>query len=308
MQSAIAGAVGGALGSSVLAATPAAAASIKATRLADDLVLYSGAGGNVVTLGTAAGGLAADGLLMVDSGAAEHTTALLDAVQAETGTRRVTTAFNTHWHWDHTGGNEVLAKSGTTIMAQAFTRQWLMTSIFVPWQDRLYKRRPAEAVPKVGFYGDGKLQHAGTDVVYGHLGQAHTDGDIYVYFPKQNVLVVGDLLSVGSYPILDYTTGGWIGGMADANRKLLTLCNDQTRIVPGTGAVASKADLQAHSDMLAALRPILVKGIKSGGNGDDFIQQKLTRDFDAKWGDSKLFLQNAYLGLWAHARELGGIV
>jgi cyclase len=304
LQCAIAGAVGSALGSTALAAAAAPApASIKSTRLADDLVMYSGAGGNVVTLGKSG-----EPLLMVDTGAAEHTAALLDAVEAETGTRRIATAFNTHWHWDHTGGNEVLTKSGTAIHAQAFTRQWLMTSIFVPWQDRLYPRRPAAAVPSVGFYGDGKLQHAGQDVAWGHLWQAHTDGDIYLHFPKQNVLVVGDLLSVGRYPVLDYTTGGWIGGMADANRKLLTLCNDQTRIIPGTGAVATKADLQAHSEMLAAVRQILVKGIKSGGNGDDFIQQKLTKDYDDKWGDPKLFLQNAYLGLWAHARELGGIV
>lgn len=301
VQGAIAGAVGGALGASAFAA--AGATSIKSVQLADDLTLFSGAGGNVVTLGNAT-----DGLLMVDTGAAEHTKALLDAVHAATGTRRVVTAFNTHWHWDHTGGNEVLAKSGTRIHAQAFTRQWLMTSIFVPWQDRLYKRRPAAAVPAVGFYGDGSTQHAGKEIAYGHLWQAHTDGDIYLHFPQQNVLVVGDLLSVGRYPILDYTTNGWIGGMADANKKLLALCDDQTRIVPGTGPVATKRDLQAHSDMLAAVRPILVKGIKSGWNGDDFIQQSLTRDFDAQWGDPKLFLQNAYLGLWAHARELGGIV
>jgi hypothetical protein len=122
------------------------------------------------------------------------------------------------------------------------------------------------------------------------------------------VLVVGDLMSPGRYPVLDYTTGGWIGGMADASRKLLSLCDERTRIIAGMGPVQSKVDLQAYSDMLAAVRPILVKGIKSGGNGDDFIQQQLTKDFDAKWGDPKLFLQNAYLGLWAHARELGGIV
>ncbi len=304
VQGAIAGAIGTALGSSVFAAAESStSASVKATRLADDLVLFSGAGGNVVTLGNDA-----SGLLMVDTGAAEHTDALLRSVQSETGTRRIPLAFNTHWHWDHTGGNEVLTKSGTSIRAQAFTRQWLMTSIFVPWQDRLYQRRPAAAVPAIGFYGDGKLQHAGQDVAWGHLWQAHTDGDIYLHFPKQNVLVVGDLMSVGRYPILDYTTGGWIGGMADANRKLLSLCNDQTRIVPGTGPLQTKADLQAHSDMLAAVRTILVKGIKSGGNGDDFIQQQLTKDFDAQWGDPKQFLQNAYLGLWAHARELGGIV
>jgi glyoxylase-like metal-dependent hydrolase (beta-lactamase superfamily II) len=305
MQGAIAGVVGGSLASSTLAATLArsAPASIQVTRLADDLVLFQGAGGNVVTLGKAS-----DGLLMVDSGAAEHTETLLRAVQAETGTRRVTTAFNTHWHWDHTGGNEVLTRSGTSIRAQAFTRQWLMTSVFVPWQDRLYARRPAAAVPTIGFYGDGKLQHAGQDAAYGHLWQAHTDGDIYVHLPKQNVLVVGDLLAVGSYPVLDYTTGGWIGGMADANRKLLSLCNDQTRIVPGSGPVQTRADLQAHSDMLAAMRPIFVKSIQSGMNGDDMLQAKITRDFDSRWGDPTLFVQNGYLGLWAHARELGKIV
>ena len=304
LQRTVAAAVGSALGTSVLAAAnpPAESTTIRATRLADDLVVFAGAGGNVVTLGNGAG------LLMVDTGSAEHAAALLAAVEAETGTRHVATAFNTHWHWDHTGGNEVLAKAGTSIHAHAFTRQWLMTSIYVPWQERHYQRRPAAAVPAVGLRSDGKMQHAGQDVSWGHLWQAHTDGDLYLHFPKHNVLVVGDLLSVGRYPILDYTTGGWIGGMADANRKLLALCNDQTRIVPGTGPVQTRADLQAHSDMLAAVRPILVKGIKSGGNGDDFIQQQLTREFDAKWGDPTLFLQNAYLGLWAHARELGGIV
>jgi glyoxylase-like metal-dependent hydrolase (beta-lactamase superfamily II) len=302
IQHAIAGAVAGTLCPPVLAAV-AAGAKVQATRLADDLALFAGAGGNVVVLGSAA-----SGLLMVDTGAAGQTAALLDAVEREMGTRRVPLAFNTHWHWDHTGGNEVLAKSGASIRAHAFTRQWLMTSIFVPWEDRLYARRPAAAVPSVGLRADGQLQHAGADVTWGHLWQAHTDGDIYLHFPKHDVLVVGNLMGVGKYPVLDYTTGGWIGGMADANRKLLTLCNEQTRIIAGTGPVLSKADLQAHSDMLAAVRPILVKGIKSGGNGDDFIQQQLTKDFDAKWGDPKLFLQNAYLGLWAHARELGGIV
>lgn len=303
MRGAMAGAVGAMLGRSARAAASGVAPSLQTTRLADDLVVFSGAGGNVVTLGNAA-----DGLLMVDTGAAGYTDALLAVVAAETGSRRVTTAFNTHWHWDHTGGNEALARSGTSIRAHAFTRQWLMTSVFVPWQDRLYARRPEAAVPAIGLREDGRLQHGGTDVAWGHLWQAHTDGDIYLHFPRHNVLAVGDLLSVGRYPVLDYTTGGWIGGMVDANRKLLALCDERTRIVPGTGPVQTRASLQAHHDMLAALRPELVKGIKSGMNGDDMLQNRLTKDFDAQWGDPTLFVQNAYLGLWAHARELGGIV
>lgn len=285
------------------AASVQASPVIRASKLTDEISLFAGAGGNVVTIGNAA-----EGLLMVDTGAADSTRSLLATIEVVTGTRRVTTAFNTHWHWDHTGGNEVLSQAGARIHAHAFTRQWLMTSVFVPWQDRLYARRPAAAVPAVGFYEGGEMQHAGQRLTYGHLWQAHTDGDIYVHIPAQNVLIVGDLLSVDRYPVLDYTTGGWIGGMLDANRHLLTLCNENTRIVPGTGPVQTRADLQAHHDMLAALRPILVTGIKSGMNGDDMIERELTKDFDARWGDPKQFLQNAYLGLWAHARELGGIV
>ncbi len=154
----------------------------------------------------------------------------------------------------------------------------------------------------------GQLQHAGNDVRYGHLWQAHTDGDIYVHLPKQNVLVVGDLLAVGSYPVLDYTTNGWIGGLIDANKKLLTLCNDQTRIVPGSGSGGDEGGPAGAVRHAVGGTAHPGEGIKSGGNGDDFIAQKLTKDFDPRWGDSKLFLQNAYLGLWAHARELGGIV
>lgn len=303
LQAALAGIAGTASGTSLAATLGRGTSAVAARQLADGLFVFSGAGGNVVTLGNVA-----EGLLMIDTGEAQHAPALLDAVQSATGTRRVITAFNTHWHWDHTGGNELLAKSGTQIRAHAYTRQWLMTSVFVPWQDRLYARRPAAAVPAVGIRQDGSLQHAGHTVNYGHLWQAHTDGDLYLHFPQQNVLVVGDLMAVGRYPVLDYTTGGWIGGLDDANRKLLALCNDETRIVPGTGPVQTRADLQAHSSMLAALRPLLVKGIKSGMNGDDMLEQKLTKDFDAKWGDPSLFVRNAYLGLWAHARELGGIV
>jgi cyclase len=122
------------------------------------------------------------------------------------------------------------------------------------------------------------------------------------------VLAAGCVMSVGSYPILDYSTGGWIGGMVDATRSLLELCNAQTRIVPGVGPVQTRADLNAQHEMLSTLRERLVGLMKKGYGIDDWVKDPPTREFDARWGDPKQFLINAYHGLWGHVRELGGIV
>ncbi len=122
------------------------------------------------------------------------------------------------------------------------------------------------------------------------------------------MLVAGDLVSVGSYPILDYTTGGWIGGMTDASKALLEVGDEKTLIVPGSGPVQGRADLKAQSDMLATMNDRLKGLMRKGIGTDDLLTQPPTQEFDAKWGDPKLFLANAYRGLWGHVRELGGIV
>ncbi len=179
------------------------------------------------------------------------------------------------------------------------------------WEHRVYPQRPKTAQPTETFVvanSTGTMKLGATQVDYGHCWQAHTDGDMYVHLPAHNVLVVGDLLAVGRYPVLDYVTGGWIGGMLNANRRLLALANDQTRIVPGTGPVQSKAALQAQHDMLAALREKLAQMIKKGMNSGDMLAARATREFDAQWGNPEQFVFNAYRGLWGHARELGQIV
>jgi glyoxylase-like metal-dependent hydrolase (beta-lactamase superfamily II) len=145
-------------------------------------------------------------------------------------------------------------------------------------------------------------------IQYGHMFQAHTDGDIYVFFPGPNILMAGDVLSVGRYPILDYSTHGWIGGMVNANRDLLQLVNEQTRIVPGTGPVQTRADLQAQFDMLSTVRTRLVAMMKQGFGASDMKAAKPTQEFDARWGDPTLFMSSVYPGLWGHVRELGGII
>jgi glyoxylase-like metal-dependent hydrolase (beta-lactamase superfamily II) len=275
--------------------------ALRSTMLGDGLILIEGAGGNVVALSNA------EGVLMVDGGSSEHSNGLLKFISKQTEAKPEL-LFNTHWHWEHTGSNERLGKAGAKIIAHENTKLWLGGDFFVEWQNRAYKPRPPQALPNETFYTSGELNFGDEQVVYKHLPRAHTDGDIYVFLPARNVLVVGDLLAVGSYPILDFSTGGWIGGMLDASKALLEVVDAQTRIIPGVGPVQTRADLQAQHDMLATLKDRLVGMLKKGMGAEDMLAAGATREFDAKWGDPTLFVSNAYRGLWGHVRSLGGIV
>jgi glyoxylase-like metal-dependent hydrolase (beta-lactamase superfamily II) len=271
------------------------------TRLSGNLAVISGAGGNVVALS------GPEGMLLVDCGLAERSHELLETLGTLPGGRNIRTVFNTHWHWDHTGANERLRGAGATIIAHENTRLWLGSEIREEWQNRIYEPRPRQALPTQTFYyKSGSLTFGGEPIEYGYLAQAHTDGDIYVHFRGQNVLVTGDVVSVGRYPILDYCTGGWIGGMAAATRKLLTLADASTRIIPGTGPVQTRADLASEHDMLLAVHAKLWALMRKGLSASDMIAAHATADYDAKWGNSDLFIRNAYRGMYGHIAEFLG--
>jgi cyclase len=280
---------------------PSSAPPLAVTRLSDNLVMISGAGGNVVALS------GPEGLLLVDCGAAEHSRRLQQTLATLPGGRRVHTVFNTHWHVDHTGANEFFRHAGANIIAHESTRLWMGTQIREQWENRIYQPRPREAWPTETFYYKScKLTFAGEPIEYGYLPQAHTDGDIYVYFRGQNVLVAGDVLSVGRYPVLDYCTGGWIVGMTDATQQLLALTDDHTRIIPGTGPVQTRADLQAEHDMLSTVYTTLWKMMRESLSAGDMIAARPTAQYDAKWGDPGLFISNAYEGMYGHIAEYLG--
>lgn len=279
---------------------------ITTARVADNFTLLSGAGGNVLLLQNA------EGVLMVDGGLPERSPALLDAVAQLTKNAPVRVLFNTHWHLEQTGSNDRLGRSGTKIIAQENTRLWMKRDILVEWQNnKVYPPRAKEALPTETFMNHEspkKLSFGSEEIQYGHLFQAHTDGDIYVYFPGPNILMAGDVVSVGSYPILDYSTHGWIGGMANASRDLLQIVNEQTRIVPGTGAIQTREDLQAQNDMINTVRTRLVGMIRLGYGAKDMLAAAPTKEFDSRWGDPTRFIMSAYPGMWGHARELGQII
>ena len=259
--------------------------------------LITGFGGNVLVAPDS------DGLVMVDSGAPDRTGKLMDLVAREFGKRPVHTLFNTHWHVCHTGGNAAFAKAGAKIIAHEFTKQWMGTEVYVNWQNRTYKPRAPEALPTVTFRDSGEMPFGKSKIKYGHLARAHTDGDIYVSFPDENVIVTGGIVSVGQYPTLDYVTGGWIGEMIDATVTLLEMADAKTRIIPGHGPVQNKAHLQAEHDMLATVFGRINHMRNMGMSIQEMLAAGVTKGFDQTWGDPAQFVSNAYLGIFGH---LGG--
>jgi glyoxylase-like metal-dependent hydrolase (beta-lactamase superfamily II) len=288
--------------SSALTSAQSHPAPITTTPLNDHLHLIAGAGSNVLLVSSS------DGLVLVNGGSPERSNELLKAVAARAQGRRLTTLINTDWCADHTGSNESAGAIGAQIIAHENTKQYLAHDQFIEWQTRTYKARPKAALPTKTFYTKDSITVGSERLEYGHLGQAHTDGDIYVHLPASNVLVTGHVLTVGKYPIADYTTGGWLGGLLTATKTLLDLSNAETRVVPGTGPVQTRADLQAQFDMLTALRERFAKMMRQGMSANDMLAAGATKEFDAKWGDPTLFVPVSYRGLWLHVRELGGIV
>ena len=277
-------------GVAVLRVSASAEGALTTTRLSDRLAVTTGAGGNVVVCASP------DGLLLVNGGARAQSMALLAEIGKQFGPKPVRTLINTDWHPEHTGSNEAVLKSGGTVIAHEHTKQYIARS------------RARQSLPTKTFYTSEKLDVAGETIEYGQLGQAHTDGDIYVYFRGQNVLAAGDLLTSGAYPIADVSSGGWLGGMATATKTLLDMTNAQTRFVPGVGPILSRADVEAQQQMLQTLRDRIAKMMRQGMGADDMLASGVTKDFDAKWGDPKEFVTTAYKGMWLHVRELGGIV
>ncbi len=281
------------------AATPLATSKLATTKLAEHLWLIGGGGGNVTVFQSAAG------VLLVDGGAAAHSTRVLDEVHRLTGTRQVHTLFNTHWHHDQTGSNEALGKAGTRIIAHENTRLWLTTSVDSAWENKIYPPLPQIAQPNQSFYTQGMLLFGGERIDYGYLGQAHTDGDIYVYFRNADVLVAADVLARGAFPIIDYVTNGWIGGLADAVETLLDLSGEHTQFVAGSGLPLNRADVAAEHDMLGTLKQRLSKMLAKGMSAEEMIAARPAQEYEAAWGDPRLLIRNCYPGLANRARELG---
>ena len=262
-------------------------------RLSDDLFVVRIPGeANVVAH------IGADGVLLVDGGSVRGSDALMKAVSSLPGSAPVHTILNTHWHPEQTGLNEQLGKADKTIIAHENTRLWLTTDVTWSWNGQRFKRLPKIAQPNKTFYDTGKLE---SGVRYGYIPDAaHTDGDLYVYFPQQNVLAVGDVVSGQGWPVVDWATGGWIGGIVGGLQRLQTLANEDTRIVPGRGPVLGLKDLKAQAEMYGTIYDRLTTLLNKGRGPGEAVAAQPTKEFDTQMGNSDEFVRRAFESLWAY--------
>jgi glyoxylase-like metal-dependent hydrolase (beta-lactamase superfamily II) len=291
------GVVGGLLGGLILP-RDIAARQAGPMRLTDRLFLVTSGGTNVLALPTA------DGLVMVDSGAPNLADALMASLGQLSPGGRARTVFNTHWHLENTGANDVLRQRGATIVAHEKTRLWMATPTWIPAEDRYRPPRPPAAVPGETFRVEGSTSAGGERIDYGYLIEAHTSGDIYVFFRDSNVLAAGDVASPARDPELDYFTGAWLGGRVDAMDRLLTLSDEKTRIVPGYGPTMSRAELQAERDMMRTIYDRAVERVREGDDAADMLRAGVMNDLARTWTDPRRFLYDLQKGLWAHHNKL----
>jgi len=255
------------------------------------LVLLQGAGCNVVALP------GPDGALMIDGGLAANSKALLKAVAQATGTRRVSTLINTHWHPEQTGSNEAVGRAGGTIIAHEVTR--------------LYEGRSATSACYAGTYGPlpekaratkttrttGALDFAGQHIEYAYLPAAHTDGDLFIQFPELNLLVAGGPVAGAGWPVLDIHNGGWLGGLVRAYEKLADRVKPDTRIVTADGPIWSGADIVRQRDIYQRLFKQMFVFFNKGYGPSDAAAAQPLKDLEPQLGDPAEFLAGAYRSL-----------
>lgn len=276
---------------------------ITVVKLTDNLNVLMGPGGNIAVL------TGDDGTVQIDSGVPSRAADIAKAIAA-LSPRPVTTLINTHWHSDHTGGNAAVGKAGARIVAQTNTRKRLATDQVVEFFKMTLPPAPAVALPTLTFDDTLTFYANGEEMALAHVKPAHTDTDIHILFQKANVLHAGDLLFNGFYPFIDYSSGGWIGGMIAASEQIIKNTDDKTRIIPGHGPIASRADVIRYHDMLRTVRDRIEPRFKAGEPLEAVVAAKPTADLDAQWGKGLIsgdpFTMLVYTGLVRHSKQKQG--
>lgn len=256
----------------------AAKATIKVHRLRGNVSILEGSGGNIAVL------TGDDGKVFIDAGITPSRPRILEAAN---GLSRdpITHLINTHWHFDHTDGNQWLNGEGAAILAHENTHKHLLTAQRVEDWDFNFPSPPLAAVPTEVFSSEKTLTLNRSTLALKYYGPAHTDCDISVTFREADIIHCGDTYWNGIYPFIDYSTGGNIQGMITATERNVAVTTDQTIVIPGHGVpVSNRAELQAYRDMLVAIRDNVAKLKEQGRSLDEIIAAKPTAAFDAKWG------------------------
>lgn len=260
-----------------LRAQDAQSVKIEAIQIADGVYMLKGSGGNIgVSIGD-------DGVFMIDDQFAPLTEKITAKIR-ELSDKPIRFVINTHWHGDHTGGNENLGQGGAIIVAHQNVRERMSKEQFLAAFNARTPPAPPKALPVITFADAVTFHWNGEELRVQHVAPAHTDGDSIIYFSKANVMHMGDTYFNGMYPFIDASTGGSIDGMIAAADTALKLTNAETKFIPGHGPLSGAKELKEYRAMLATVSERMHKLIKAGKSREEVIKSKPTADLDAKWG------------------------
>lgn len=252
--------------------------------------VFQGAGCNVFAIP----GLTEDGIMMVDGGLAAHSDALLDAVFDTFGKDRVHTLVNTHWHPEQTGCNERLGAQGAVIFAHEKTRMFLQNSVESALYEGRYGPLAAAGLPNRTIRESGTMKFAGQEILYGYLPAAHSDSDIWLYFPMLDTLIAGGPVTSGQWPVLDIRHGSWMGGLLKAYETLAQVVSADTVVVPAHGPIISGTDILRMRAMYTNLHLDLAEQLNLGMGPKDIVKMGLLDGYVDDFGDPTLFLDHAH--------------
>lgn len=250
---------------------------VRTIKLTDSVHMLMGRGGN---LGLSVG---EDGAFLIDDQYANMVPAILGAV-AKLTEQPVRFQINTHWHGDHTGGNELIGQAGAIIVAHENVRRRMNAPQFQEALARNTPASPSVALPIVTFNDTVTFHWNGDEIRVFHVDPAHTDGDSIIHFVNANVFHMGDTFFKNAYPFVDLDSGGDFDGVIAAATKVLAMVADDSKIIPGHGELATKADLQTYIEVLTTIRGRVVALIEQGKSEDEVVEANPTREWDATWG------------------------
>ncbi|MEY2485153.1 MAG: hypothetical protein QOH39_801 [Verrucomicrobiota bacterium] len=272
----------------------AATAKINVTKLRGNVSMLEGSGGNIAVL------TGRDGKLLVDAGITASRPRITEAL-ASLSNDPVKHLINSHWHFDHTDGNEWLHSIGAEIIAHENTRKHLSVTTRVEDWNFTFPPAPSGALPTKLFDSEQTLHLNGSPIALKKYSPAHTDSDISVEFTDADIVHVADTFWNGHFPFIDYSTGGSIDGMIRAAETNVAKVTDKTIVVPGHGPIGNKSQLIEFRDMLVSVREKVADLKNQGKSLDEVVAAKPTANYDAKWGgfviDGNFFTRLVYAGV-----------
>lgn len=265
---------------------------IKTIPVSGNVSMLMGAGGNIGVL------VGEKGVILIDDQYAPLSQKILAAVAALSD-KPVSTVVNTHWHGDHTGGNEALAEKGVIVVAHDNVRTRMSTRQFQAAFNRETLPSPSGALPVVTF-SDTLTLHIGDETLHAfRVGPAHTDGDVIIHFASANAIHMGDTYFAGMFPFVDISSGGNLAGMIGAVNQALEKANDDTKIIPGHGPLSNTGELKAYRDMLVTVLDRVTALAGEGKSLEEIVAAKPLADLEAQWGGG--FINAERLLGFAHA-------